>query len=309
MKRQIRFSHLVVALSFASVLSVGGVVYLGYRFLLNEFPNVEPLKTQYPVVIYRGRSFEPDVVLKRGRPDSWVSLSQVSRGAVGAIIVSEDWSFYGHKGYDPHEIKEAIKEDLAAGSFVRGASTITQQVAKNVFLSHEKSLWRKFKELILAMELEEKVGKRRILEAYLNVAEWGEGVFGIHRAARVYFGKHPSQLTAKEGAFLAMLLPSPKKYSVSFRARKLTPYARKTMSSIMNKMVRAQYLSPEDRQVQWSTPLSFEAVGAVQSGMAPEEVGEEEADESDEEVSAESGNSAENLTAGRSENEANQENF
>ncbi len=304
MVSRLRFSHFLVSMSVAAVLATSLVSYLGYRLLRSEFPDVMPLKGQYPVVIYRGRGKEPDVVLQKARPPGWTSLSEVSRSAVGAIIVSEDWGFYGHKGYDPKEIKEAIKEDLEAGSFVRGASTITQQVAKNVFLSRDKNLWRKFKEFILATELEEKVGKRKILESYLNVAEWGEGVFGIRRAAQVYFGKSPGALTPKEGAFLAMLLPSPKKYSVSYRNRALTPYARRTIRSILGKMTQARYIAPEERDRQLVTPLSFErTLESAQSddGSADKEEGgsDEDSEESNDGV----------LTAPAEENDSEKEKF
>jgi monofunctional biosynthetic peptidoglycan transglycosylase len=98
-----------------------------------------------------------------------------------------------------------------------------------------------------------------ILELYFNIAEWGEGIFGINRAARTYFNKSPAELNAKEGAFLAMLLPSPKKYSISFRQKGLTPYARKTIRSILGKMVQAKILTPEERAEEWAKPYSWEA--------------------------------------------------
>jgi monofunctional biosynthetic peptidoglycan transglycosylase len=117
---------------------------------------------------------------------------------------------------------------------------------------------RKVRELWMATKIEKVLGKSRILELYLNIAELGEGIFGVGQASRFYFHKVPSALTAKEGAFLAMLLPSPKKYAISYRHGELTPYARKIIRSILNKMVMAHYLSPEQRDVEWATPLSFE---------------------------------------------------
>lgn len=228
------------------------------RFFRAEFPNVAVLKNHFPVVIYRGKKLPPEVRLQKARPTSWVNLADVSKVALGAVLVSEDWAFYQHKGYDVNQIREAIKEDLEEGRFARGASTITQQVARNVFLDKEKKLWRKIKELYLAVRLEEKVGKRRILETYLNIAEWGEGVYGIRQASQLYFGKEPSLLTSKEGAFLAMLLPSPIRYSQSYRARELTDFARESIDSILEKMVQARYLTVEEREAQRLVPLSFE---------------------------------------------------
>ncbi len=220
---------------------------------------IKDLKTRYPHVIYHGSKEPFDVEIRKSRPDNWVSLGQVSRPAQMAILISEDWAFYSHPGYDEKQIREAIEESIESGKLKRGASTITQQMVKNVFLSQEKSLVRKVRELWLATKVEKVLGKKRILEIYLNIAEWGEGIFGIGRAARHYFSKHPSELTAKEGAFLAMLLPSPKKYSISFRKRELTRYARKTVNSILNKLVSANVLTYEQKQLEWNTPLSFEA--------------------------------------------------
>ncbi len=221
-------------------------------------PRFAELKTHYPRVIYHGPKTESEVVIQKNPPPTWVPLSQVSKVAQGAILVSEDWAFYQHPGYDEKQIKEAITESLEEGHLKRGASTITQQVVRNIYLTKEKSLIRKAKELWMATKVEKVLGKKKILELYFNIAEWGEGVFGIGPAANYYFHKSPAELSAKEGAFLAMLLPSPKKYSISYRSKALTPYARKIIRSVMNKMVQAHYLSPEEREKEWAKPLSFE---------------------------------------------------
>ena len=182
-------------------------------------------------------------------------------------MVSEDWAFYQHHGYDPNQIKEALNKDVAERRFARGASTITQQVAKNVFLDSEKNMGRKLKEFLLAVKIEEKFKKPKILEVYLNVIEFGEGLYGIGPAARFYFSKAPKDLTAKEGAFLAMLLPSPKKYSVSFREKRLTKYARRTVNSILGKLVQARYITEEEKTAEQSRPLSFEAASQASQGL------------------------------------------
>lgn len=259
-----RGSRFLVALSVAALAGAGVVVWECYRFIDNEFPDVAALKTRYAVVEYHGKGPKaepPTVKLTKLRPSSWVGVGDISKAAVGAVLVSEDWAFYQHKGYDANQIKEAIKEDIEEGRFARGASTITQQVVRNVFLDKDKNLWRKVKEFFLAIRLERSVGKRKILETYLNIAEWGEGIFGIGPAARHYFGKSPAELTAREGAFLAMLLPSPKRYSQSFRAKKLTKYARGTVDSILGKMNQAHYLTDEERTTEIGARLSFEAAG------------------------------------------------
>ena len=248
---------LVLGIVLSSFL-VCGLIWTVWRTLLNEFPDVSILKSHYAHVEYRGPKKAFKVTLKPHPPSQWVRLDQVSPIAIQAIITSEDGTFFSHQGYDPHELKEAIKEDLTEGKFSRGASTITMQVVKNVFLTHKKSIYRKVKEIILSIRLDREVSKRRILETYLNLAEWGEGTFGIYPASQLYFGKHPAELNAKEGAFLAMLLPSPKKYSQSFRSKKLTQYAGKTITSILKKMNAARHLSDDEYQNALLQKLPFE---------------------------------------------------
>jgi monofunctional biosynthetic peptidoglycan transglycosylase len=127
-----------------------------------------------------------------------------------AVILAEDSRFYKHEGIDVKAIKNAIKYDLEKKSFARGASTITQQVAKNLFLTREKTVTRKIKEIILAKRMEEVLTKGRIIELYLNVVEVGPMVYGIGHGAQYYFGKPASALTPRECAFLAAMLPGPR---------------------------------------------------------------------------------------------------
>jgi monofunctional biosynthetic peptidoglycan transglycosylase len=243
-------------------------------------PRFADLKTQYPHVIYHGSREPSEVILKRYPPEHWAPLAQIAKKAQGAILVSEDWAFFQHQGFDEKQIRETLRDSLEEGRFTRGASTITQQVVKNVYLSHERSLIRKARELWLASKIEKVLGKKRILEVYLNIAEMGEGIYGVGQASRRYFGKSPSALSAKEGAFLAMLLPSPKKYAVSFRKRELTPFARKRIRAILNKLVAAGYLTPEERDQEWRTPLSFEAKSDASVPVEDDSGDEEEVQDS-----------------------------
>jgi monofunctional biosynthetic peptidoglycan transglycosylase len=242
-------------------------------------PRFAELKTQYPHVLYHGPKKPSEVVLKKTPPRFWVSLASISRKAQGAVIVSEDWAFYQHPGYDEKQLKEAIHESLEEGKLSRGASTITQQVVKNIYLSKEKSISRKVRELWMATKVEKVLGKKRILELYFNVAEWGEGIFGIGQAAHFYFNKSASELSAKEAAFLAMLLPSPKKYGVSYRQHRLTPFARRSIRSIMGKMVQAGFLTPAERDIEWGKPLSFESIfdpALTEKDKAADDTGDED---------------------------------
>jgi monofunctional biosynthetic peptidoglycan transglycosylase len=127
-----------------------------------------------------------------------------------AVILAEDGNFYKHEGIDVKAIKQAIKYDLEKKSMAKGASTITQQVAKNIYLSREKTITRKLKEVYLAWRMEQELTKGRILELYLNVVELGPMVYGIGHGSRYYFGKPPSELTPRECAFLAAMLPGPR---------------------------------------------------------------------------------------------------
>lgn len=270
------FGKSVLLVSLIALVGATVVGLLLYRWYETEFPEVALLKTHYPHVTYLGPKQPVRVQLKKSPPANWARIGAIAPEAVGAIVVSEDWAFFQHEGVDTKQLKEAIKEDLEKGKFARGASTITMQVVKNVFLSKEKTLYRKAKEFLLAMELNEEVPKRRVLEVYLNIAEWGEGVFGITGASYRYFGKPPSQLTAKEGAFLAMLLPSPKRYSQSFRSKALTSYASRTVRQILDKMVQARYITPEQRDAEVNTPLSFEKVADTAVNNETSSSGDEE---------------------------------
>ena len=140
----------------------------------------------------------------------WTPSRRIPAEMKWAVVLAEDASFYKHEGIDVKAIKEAIAYDLEQKSFARGASTITQQVAKNLYLSREKTLTRKFKELYLALRMEQELTKGRIIELYLNVVELGPMVYGIGHGAEYYFGKSAANLTPRECAFLAAMLPGPR---------------------------------------------------------------------------------------------------
>lgn len=143
---------------------------------------------------------------------TWVPLSRISPHLQQAVIAAEDASFFIHEGFDWEGIKDAALYNLEAGEMKRGGSTITQQLAKNLYLSPERSLFRKAREALITRSLEHSLTKARILELYLNVAEWGRGVYGAEAAAQHHFGKSASELTADEAAWLAAILPSPQRY-------------------------------------------------------------------------------------------------
>lgn len=143
----------------------------------------------------------------------WVPLSDISPYLIRAVLIAEDDKFWAHDGFDYKAIRKAVERDLKAKKLKFGGSTISQQLARNLYLSPEKSLLRKMSEALITWRMEKVLSKRRILELYLNVVEWGEGIFGVEAASRHYYGKSSSQLTPVEATRLAAILPSPKRYN------------------------------------------------------------------------------------------------
>lgn len=218
--------------------------------------DVTVLKELYPHNIEKKEYF-PVYQFRKGAPKQWTKLKHISTYAKWAIVLSEDWGFYQHTGIDLVQVKIALDEMFKNKRF-RGASTITQQMVKNVFLSQDRTLWRKVHEIILAQKVEKTLSKDRILEAYLNCIEMGPGIFGINKASWHYFNKHPSALNAREAAFIAMLLPSPKRYYSSFKSKKLTKFASNRVNAILIKLRMAQVLSRENYELAKVTRYSWE---------------------------------------------------
>ncbi len=154
------------------------------------------------------REKDPRAELKR----QWVPYERISVHLKRAVIAAEDARFSEHEGFDWEGIQKALEKNQKKGRIVAGGSTISQQLAKNLFLSGAKTPWRKAQEAVITLMLEALWDKRRILEVYLNVVEWGNGVFGAEAAARHYYGTSAAQLSAGQAARLAVLLPNPRKF-------------------------------------------------------------------------------------------------
>ena len=152
----------------------------------------------------------------------WRPLGKISRYLRAAVIYAEDYNFYRHDGVDWDAIEQAVESNLEKGTLAVGGSTITQQLAKNLYLSPRRSMIRKIRELLIAFSLEDHLSKQRILELYLNVVEWGDGVFGAEAAARHWFGHSAQTLTPAEAARLAIALPNPIQRSPNMRGPQLT---------------------------------------------------------------------------------------
>jgi monofunctional biosynthetic peptidoglycan transglycosylase len=142
----------------------------------------------------------------------WLDYGKVSTHLKRAVIAAEDDKFVDHEGFDWEGIQKALEKNQRRGRVVAGGSTISQQLAKNLFLSAAKTPWRKAQEAVITVWLELLWDKRRILEVYLNVVEWGEGIFGAEAAARRYYGTGAAQLSAEQAARLAVMLPAPRRH-------------------------------------------------------------------------------------------------
>lgn len=184
--------------------------------------------------------------------DGWIKVDAISRHVIYAIIVAEDARFYQHPGLDFYEIEKSIKLNWRKGRYVRGASTITQQVVKVAFLSRQKNLIRKIREAMGALVLEKILKKNAILEWYINLVEFGDGIYGIKAAAWHYFRTKPELLTIEQAAHLALVLPSPNKWSRGLRRKNLTEFGHQRFKLIVTRMRKAGYITRD----QWLTALA-----------------------------------------------------
>jgi hypothetical protein len=173
-------------------------------------------------------------------------LAAMPRHLLAAFVTAEDGRFYRHAGFDLETIRRALAHDIQVMSLARGASTITQQVAKNLFLSHQRTLARKLEEMVFAWRLAERLDKRRTLEIYLNLIELGPGIRGVKQAARAYFGKTPAELRPIESAHLAALTPNPRGFARRFRDGRVDDGWLHRLYDLLGMMRRSGRLSPSD---------------------------------------------------------------
>lgn len=195
------------------LVAIGAALFACAAYVYLTIPDVRGLRITNPTTSafmeLRAREARARGEAPR-RSQRWVSYRRISPQLVRAVLVTEDSAFWQHDGLDYQQIKESLEVNLERGEFARGASTITQQLAKNLYLSPSKNPLRKLRELIIARRLEAELSKQRILEIYLNVIEWGDGIYGADAAARSYFGKPAAQLSASESALLAAAIANPR---------------------------------------------------------------------------------------------------
>jgi len=234
-----RFRRFLSALAVLALVLAAWVLYS-----ILTLPPVAPMASPRASMVITVKDWErkdhPFVVGPRN--PRWTPYGVLPPALKKAVVASEDANFYAHEGVDYEAIREAIKADLQKGRFVRGGSTITQQLAKNLFLTREKTIVRKVKELVLARRLDDALSKSRILELYLNVVELGPMVYGVGHASNYYFGKPASALTVRECAFLASMLPGPKVYNPYRRMDRVM----KRSDRILRRMVAARMITKEE---------------------------------------------------------------
>ena len=207
---------------FVAIIAALGFVYIAYIYL--TLPDVRPLAKANP----KTTAFM-DLRIEEARDDGrkfsirhqWVPYSRISPMLKRAVIVTEDAAFFDHDGIDLEEIKASMEKNWEKGQFLRGGSTITQQLAKNLYLSPSRNPIREVKELFIARRLEAALTKQRIFEIYLNMIEWGDGIFGCEAAARAYFGKPCASLDMAEAAIMAGAIINPREHSPAKPTRRL----------------------------------------------------------------------------------------
>lgn len=185
---------------------------VGFYFWIT-YPDVEWLRDHNPesTALIDARATEStDAGRDVRRVQTWVPLDRISPNLIRAVLAGEDNHFFEHDGFDYEAIQKAAKENWEEGKIVRGASTITQQLAKNLYLSESRNPLRKMTEAMITRSLERNLSKWRILEIYLNVIEWGDGVYGAEAAAQTYFGTSAARLSPSQAAYLAAMIPNPR---------------------------------------------------------------------------------------------------
>jgi monofunctional biosynthetic peptidoglycan transglycosylase len=221
------------------ILFIGLVAFWFIPFVPGVYSPLLPI-TQYPsqgtVAVFLGPW-----------SSSWTDYENISPYVGQSIVVAEDSRFWDHLGLDFYEIQKSVEKNLSKKTYARGGSTLTQQTVKMLFLTPEKTLIRKTREALGALLLEQIASKEKILGWYLNTAEFGQNIYGVKEAARYYFGTSPKNLSLDQAIQLALVLPSPKKWSEGLKRKRLTPFGKRRFAHIARQMELAGYISPAQR--------------------------------------------------------------
>lgn len=229
-----KFLKILGILFLMILLGAGG--FAGYVFY--KIPSEQEIKGCIVTTMYQ-------VNLCPGSKD-YVPLKSISSYLQKTVVLTEDSGFFEHDGFDWKSIEENAKKNLEKGEYAKGGSTISQQLAKNMFLYKDKTLLRKGLEFLITRKIEKTLSKKEILERYLNVVEFGKDIYGVKAAAQYYFKKSPAQLNVVDSAFLAMVLPNPVKYSQSFHRKEWTRFANKRLKRIIGDMYQYSRITEEE---------------------------------------------------------------
>ncbi len=268
MNRATPFQLLLAALLPACAAAVVWVAWL---------PDVRPLKKHPPTTTAYIELRKKQAAAKGRKIElhwTWVASDAISENLKRAVVTAEDDGFWRHDGVDWSAIRAAYERNRAAGRFAAGGSTITMQLARNLFLSPNKNPLRKAKEILIARRLERELGKPRILELYLNVVEWGKGVFGCEAAARAYFEKSCADLTPDEAVAMAVVLPNPRRWDPAKRG----VYVERNSKRIIDRMMaadraRAEADGEDDKEIVEPEVYSASTTVNSSTGSIPSENG------------------------------------
>jgi monofunctional biosynthetic peptidoglycan transglycosylase len=259
---------------FRSIFKIGLVLFgvavvcaglaAAYVFWL---PDVRPLKKSPPKTTAYIELRKREAAAKGrklGLRWTWVPADSISENLKKAVVTAEDDTFYRHDGVDEDALRAALRRDMKEGKLSVGGSTITMQLARNLYLSPSKNPLRKLKEILIARRLDHELGKRRVLELYLNVVEWGKGIFGCEAAAQAYFSKSCAALTPDEAVAMAVVLPNPRRWDPSKNGR----YVQRNSARIVKRMA-ASGLWPEEDDAEDAPPVG-DAVESTALAPVPE---------------------------------------
>ena len=261
MKRLLPALIVIAALGLGATLAL-----LAVSGVAASLPDVSSLAQRIPTrtALMRQRFAEARRAGRAPRLEQrWVPYAAISPLLRRAVLIAEDDAFFSHDGLDWNEIRASVKRDVEARRIVRGGSTITQQLARNLYLGQERTVTRKLREILLAGRIERALPKRRIFEIYLNVIEWGDGIYGVEAAAWHHFGVPASQLDARRSALLAAVIINPRRYDPVRPARRIERRAR----MILGRMLRRGFVSEVDYRAALGLPPP--AIPAESTGSAP----------------------------------------
>jgi monofunctional biosynthetic peptidoglycan transglycosylase len=262
-KRTISWWKIIAVIVTATIAS--DLIWYFFVVDVNQFKTKNPDKTAF--MKYRENQWKKEKRSVRIR-QKWVTLDAISSDARKAVVVAEDAKFWNHDGFDFAAMRYAIERDLKKGNMAAGASTISMQVAKNMFLSPSKTPVRKINEAILTWRMEKALSKKRILELYLNIAEWGDGIFGIEAASRRYFNHPAASLDRKEASLLAAVLPNPIRFNPLKSSKYVTRRSRLILRALGGDVTAAVALHSNDNTLQ-SQPADTATI-SVKDSLNPD---------------------------------------